>query len=132
MDMIFEKTRELGEALLQSEVYQNMRAAEEKAMQNAEGAELMAQYLEKRRHIQEAMEEENPDPIMMKRLSDEMDEIQQRLQMVDDIANLTAARAEFNSVIGQINQVLQFIVTGRMTEDGGDCTGSCATCGGCH
>lgn len=132
MDMIFEKTRELGEALLQSEVYQNMRAAEEKAMQNAEGAELMAQYLEKRSHIQEAMEEENPDPIMMKRLSDEMDEIQQRLQMVDDIANLTAARAEFNSVIGQINQVLQFIVTGRMTEDGGDCTGSCATCGGCH
>ncbi|MBQ8507025.1 MAG: YlbF family regulator [Clostridia bacterium] len=132
MDMIFEKTRELGEALLQSEVYQNMRAAEEKAMQNVEGAELMAQYLEKRSHIQEAMEEENPDPIMMKRLSDEMDEIQQRLQMVDDIANLTAARAEFNSVIGQINQVLQFIVTGRMTEDGGDCTGSCATCGGCH
>ena len=132
MDKIFAKTRELGEALLESEVYQNMRAAEEKAMQNAEGAELMANYLEKRGQIQEAMEEENPDPAMMKRLSDEMDEIQQRLQMVDDIANLTAARAEFNSVIGQINQVLQFIVTGRMTNEGGDCTGSCSTCGGCH
>ena len=132
MDQIFAKTRELGEALLQSEIYQKMREAEEKAMQNTEAAELMASYLEKRGQIQEAMEEENPDPAMMKRLSDEMDEIQEKLQLVDDVANLTAARAEFNGLIGQINQVLQFIVTGRMTEDGGDCTGSCATCGGCH
>ena len=132
MDQIFAKTRELGEALLQSDVYQKMREAEEKAMQNAEAAEMMAQYLEKRGQIQQAMEEENPDPAMMKRLSDEMDEIQEKLQLVDDIANLTAARAEFNGLIGQINQVLQFIFTGRMTEDGSDCTGSCATCGGCH
>ena len=132
MDMIFAKTRELGEALLESDVYKKMREAEEKAMQNAEAAEMMAHYLEKRGQIQQAMEEENPDPAMMKRLSDEMDEIQEKLQLVDDIANLTAARAEFNGLIGQINQVLQFIVTGRMTEDGGDCTGSCSTCGGCH
>ena len=132
MENVFQKTRELGEALLQSDVYQKMREAEEKAMQNAEAAEMMAQYLEKRGQIQQAMEEENPDPAMMKRLSDEMDEIQEKLQLVDDIANLTAARAEFNGLIGQINQVLQFIVTGRMTEDGSDCTGSCATCGGCH
>ena len=131
MDKIFEKTRELGQALLESEAYQRMREAEEKAMHNAEAAEMMALYLEKRSHIQEAMEEENPDPAMMKRLSDEMDEIQEKLQLVDDIANLTAARAEFNGLIGQINQVLQFIVTGRM-DDGSECTGSCDSCKGCH
>lgn len=131
MDKIFEKTRELGQALLESETYQKMREAEEKAMHNAEAAEMMALYLEKRSHIQEAMEEENPDPAMMKRLSDEMDEIQEKLQLVDDIANLTAARAEFNGLIGQINQVLQFIVTGRM-DDGSECTGSCDSCKGCH
>ena len=131
MDKIFAKTRELGEALLESDVYQKLRAAEEKAMQNMEAAELMGLYLEKRGQIQEAMEEANPDPAMMKRLSDEMDEVQEKLQMVDDVANLTAARAEFNGVIGQINQVLQFIVTGRMAEDG-ECTGSCDSCKGCH
>ena len=131
MDQIFAKTRELGQALLESEIYQKMREAEEKAMHNAEAAEMMAQYLEKRGQIQSAMEEENPDPAMMKRLSDEMDEIQQKLQLVDDIANLTAARAEFNGLIGQINQVLQFIVTGRM-DDGSECTGSCDSCKGCH
>ena len=30
MDEVFAKTRELGEALLQSEIYKNMKAAEEK------------------------------------------------------------------------------------------------------
>ena len=130
MDNVFEKTRELGEALLESEAYKRMKAAEEKAMQNAQGAEMMALYLEKRGQIQEMMELENPDPGAMKRLSDEMDEIQEKLQMIDDIAELTAARSEFNGLIGQINQVLQFIVTGRMEEAG--CSGSCDSCKGCH
>ena len=130
MDNVFEKTRELGEALLESEAYKRMKAAEEKAMHNAQGAEMMALYLEKRGQIQEMMELENPDPGAMKRLSDEMDEIQEKLQLIDDIAELTAARSEFNGLIGQINQVLQFIVTGRMEEAG--CSGSCDSCAGCH
>jgi len=131
MDKIFEKTRELGQALLESEAYARMRSAEEKAMQNVQAAEMMARYLEKRGQIQEMMELENPDPAVMKRLSEEMDEVQEQLHMVDDIVELTAARAEFNGLIGQINQVLQFIVTGRM-EDGSECTGSCESCKGCH
>ena len=45
MDQIFAKTRELGEALLNSEAYQKMKDAEEKAMQNVEAAEMMAKYL---------------------------------------------------------------------------------------
>jgi len=131
MDIIFEKTRELGQALLESEVYARMKKAEEKAMQNMQAAEMMASYLEKRSQIQEMMEDENPDPGAMKRLSEEMDSIQEQLHMVDDIVELTAARAEFNGLIGQINQVLQFIVTGRM-DDGSECTGSCDSCKGCH
>ena len=132
MDKIFEKTRELGQALLESEAYARMRSAEEKAMQNVQAAEMMARYLEKRGQIQEMMELENPDPAVMKRLSEEMDEVQEQLHMVDDIVELTAARAEFNGLIGQINQVLQFIVTGRMTDEEGGCTGSCDSCSGCH
>lgn len=132
MDMVFEKTRELGEALKQSEAYARMQAAEQKAMQNMEAAEMMAQYLEKRGQIQEMMEVENPDPAVMQRLSNEMDDIQERLQMIDDIVELTTARGEFNALIGQINQVLQFIVTGRMTDEEGGCTGSCNSCSGCH
>lgn len=131
MDEVFKKTRELGQALLESEAYRNMKDAEDRAMQNKEAADLMGSYLEKRTQLQALMQSENPDPGAMKRLSDGMDEDQQRLQMMDDIAMLTQARNEFNSLINQINQVLQFIVTGKMDEPSG-CTGNCDSCPGCH
>ena len=130
MDMIFQKTRELGEALLESEVYKRMKAAEEKAMKNEEAAKMMGAMLERRSSIQEMMHQPNPDPAALKRMSDEMDEIQEKLQMMDDIVELTQARGEFNGLINQVNQVLQFIVTGRM--DDGECGGDCSSCGGCH
>ena len=131
MDAVFQKTRELGQALLESEAYQRVKAAEDKAMQNEQATAAMSAYLEKRTELQEMVQGENPDPVALKRLSDEMDEAQQRLQMMDDIVALNAARDEFNSLIAQINQVLQFIVTGNMEQPSG-CTGSCSTCSGCH
>ena len=130
MDNVFKKTRELGEALLESEVYLRMKDAEDKAMANPEAAQTMAAFLEKRGELQSMMQSDNPDPGAMKRLSEEMDDLQDRLQMVDDIVALNDARNEFNSLIGQINQVLQFIVTGRMEES--SCGGDCGSCGGCH
>lgn len=130
MDMIFQKTRELGEALLASECYQKMKAAEDKAMRNEEAAKLMSELLERRADIQKQMQETNPDPGALKRMSDEMDELQEKLQMMDDIVELTQARAEFTGLINQVNQVLQFIVTGRMEEEG--CAGDCSSCSGCH
>ena len=92
----------------------------------------MASFLEKRGQIQQMMQDGNPDPGALKRLSDEMDADQERLQMMDDITALTQARGEFTGLINQVNQVLQFIVTGRMDDPDGGCSGSCATCGGCH
>jgi cell fate (sporulation/competence/biofilm development) regulator YlbF (YheA/YmcA/DUF963 family) len=130
MENVFQKTRELGEALVASEVYLRMKAAEDKAMKNQEAAQLMSEMLERRGGIQEMMQQPNPDPAALKRLSDEMDEIQEKLQMMDDIVELTQSRGEFNALMTQINQVLQFIVTGRM--DDGACGGDCSSCGGCH
>jgi cell fate (sporulation/competence/biofilm development) regulator YlbF (YheA/YmcA/DUF963 family) len=107
-----------------------MKAAEDKAMRNEEAANLMSSLLEHRSDIQKMMQEPNPDPGALKRLSDEMDEIQEKLQMMDDIVELTQTRAEFTGLINQVNQVLQFIVTGQLNEPEGGCTGSCSTCGG--
>ena len=131
MDNVFKKTRELGEALLECDVYLRMKDAEDRAMANPEAAQTMAAFLEKRGALQAMMQSDNPDPGAMKRLSEEMDDLQDRLQMVDDIVALNDARNAFNSLIGQINQVLQFIVTGRMDESGG-CAGDCSACSGCH
>lgn len=129
MDAVFQKTRELGQALIESEAYQQMKAAEDKAARNQEAADTMNHYLELRGQIQEILSRENPDSAVLKKLSDEMDETQEKLNMIDDIIAMTQARSAFSDLINQVNQVLQFIVTGQVNEEG-NCSGSCASCGG--
>lgn len=132
MDQVFLKTRELGQALVESEIYLTMKQAEDAAMRNRDAAETMGKYLEIRNQLQEMMSQSDPDSVKMKSLSDEMDAVQLRLKSIDDIVKLTEAREAFNNLIGQVNQVLQFIVTGKMDEEE-SCSGSCASCGGnCH
>ena len=131
MDAVFQKTRELGQALMESEIYLRMKEAEDKAMQNEDAARTMGEYMEKRQQLQELMQSDNPDPGAMKRISDEMDEAHDRLELMDDIVALTEAREAFNSLIAQVNQVLQFIITGNMEQPSG-CSGNCGSCSGCH
>ena len=106
-----------------------MKAAEDKAARNQEAADTMNHYLELRGQIQEILSRENPDSAVLKRLSDEMDATQEKLNMIDDIAAMTQARAAFSELINQVNQVLQFIVTGQVPGES-ECSGSCASCGG--
>ena len=130
MDQVFLKTRELGQALVESEIYKTMKAAEDKAMANTVPAETMSRYMELRGQLQEMLSQPDPDSNRMKELSDEMDATHERLQQIEDIVALTKAREDFNNLIGQVNQVLQFIVTGKLDAPEGGCTGSCSTCGG--
>lgn len=131
MNQVFLKTRELGDAIMQSEEYKAMKGAEDRAMANADAAAAMGQYVEARQRIEALLEKDNPDPEALKKLSAEMDETQQRLSLIDDVQALTEARESFSSLIEQVNQVLKFIITGQMTEPKSSCGGSCGSCGGC-
>lgn len=130
MDQVFLKTRELGMALTECDVYKHMKECEEKAMANTEAAEMMGRYIEQRTKLQAMLSESDPDSEEIKKISDEMDSLQEQLQLIDDVSNLTLARKNFNDLINQVNQVLEFIVTGKIDDSEGGCTGSCATCGG--
>jgi len=131
MNQVFLKTRELGDAIMQSEEYKAMKEAEDRAMANADAAEAMGQYMEARQKIEAALEQENPDPEMLKRLSGEMDLTQQKLSLIDDVQALTEARENFSNLIEQVNQVLKFIITGQMSDPKQECGGDCGGCGGC-
>ena len=134
MNAVFEKTRELGDALMQSEEYIAMKAAEETAMANAEAAELMSRYLEHKSRLEEALHSGSPDPEEIAMHGDAMENLQSQFQAIPDIIAMNQAREGFDSLINQVNQVLRFIITGEMDDPKaeGGCTGSCATCPGCH
>ncbi len=132
MNEVFERTRDLGEAIQRSEEYLTLKAAEAKAMKNAEASEAMSKYLEIRHQIEIMVSQGDKDWVKIKQLSDEMDAWQERMSMVDDVIQLNQAQSAFNALIEEVNSVLRFIVTGEMpSENKEGCSGSCATCHGC-
>lgn len=131
MQEVMEKTRELGLAILGSSVYQEMKAAEDKAMGNAQAAAVMGEYLEHRTALEELMQQNKPDADKMSEESRAMEELQDQLNQIPDIVDMGEKRAAFTEMINQVNALLKTIITGEEPEEGG-CTGSCATCGGCH
>lgn len=132
MNMIFEKTRELGEAIKASEEYIHMKEIEARALKNEDAAMTMGKYLEAKSELEKILQTEHPDAAKMAELSNQMEDAQQRLQMIDDIVQLNQAREGFTNLINQVNSVLRFIVTGKMDTEAaeGECSGSCSSCGG--
>ena len=132
MNEVFEKTRELGEAIQRSDEYLALKAAEAKAMKNIEAADAMAKYMELRRQMELMVTQGDKDWAKIKQISDEMETWQERMNMVDDIIHLNPAQKAFSTLIDEVNSVLRFIVTGEMpSEEKGGCSGSCASCHGC-
>ena len=136
MNPVFEKTRELAEAIMQSEEFITMKEAEARAMKNAEAAAAMAEYLEKRHEIEELMESSHPSPEKLRNVSEEIEIAQQKMKMVPDVLAMSKARENFSELINQINHVLRFMITGEIVENDGEltnggCSGNCTNCGGC-
>ena len=131
MNEVFQKTRLLGEALLQSDEYKAVKKAEQKAMANPDAAKAVGRFIELRSEMDEIMRSDDKNWPRVQTLTEEMDALRKVMDDNDDLIALDQARGAFQDLINQVNQVLHFIVTGEM--DGGEnsCSGNCAGCGGC-
>ena len=75
MNEVFEKTRELGEALLKSEEYKTLKQAEQKAMADKQAAEALGRYMEKRGEMEEMLRANEKDWAKVQKLTEEIDGI---------------------------------------------------------
>jgi len=130
MNEVFEKTRALGEALLNSDEYKAVKTAEDKAMGNPEAANAVGRLMELRSKMEALMSQNEKDWAEVQKLNDEIEECRRYISAIEVMAELDKARENFGNLIQQVNNVLQFIVTGEMTNGADGCTGSCSTCGG--
>ena len=130
MDKVFEKTRELAMAIMESEAYRAMHEAEQTAMRNPMASSLMGDYLDAKGEVEAILQENDPDPAKLKALSEKMESCQEQLNMLDEVVALSQAREAFSQLISQVNQLLRFIITGQMED--ASCSGSCDSCAGCH
>ena len=85
MDKVFEKTRELAMAIMESDAYRTMHEAEQAAMRNPMAASLMSDYLEAKGAVETVLQENDPDPAQLKALSEKMESCQEKLNMLDEV-----------------------------------------------
>ena len=131
MEKVMECARQLGMAIVESEIYKNMQKAEAEAMSNEEVTKAMARFIELKQLIGDEMQKENADPILLSEYGKEMDEMQQNLNNMPIVEEMTSSRQRFSDMMTQVNKIMEFIITGEVAQSGG-CSGNCGSCGGCH
>ena len=123
---IFGKTRELGEMIRSSKEMEEMQAAA--AVQEADetAQSLMQEYNLKRTELIRKMQAKEITREEAVKQNTEL--FEQILEPNEVIMTYIEKQKQFESMINEVNQIINYYITGQ--EPG--CTHDCCTCGGCH
>lgn len=130
MAEIFEKARELGEAILESNEYKEFKAAELAQENDEEALALLKEYSDVRSRLAGEIQKGDVSEERIAEIREELEEAYTKMTTNDTITAFINAQRTFQAVIEQMNNILSFHITGKMP---GGCSGNCASCGGdCH
>ena len=135
MREVMTKAQELAEAILDSDIYQNMKKLEGEVRHDPEAGKLLGDMIEKRQKVEETLSSSNMKPEDLSNASLEMEEAEKRMNANEKIQTLKDARKDFQTMMDNVNKILRLVITGQVNNDdtnGGGCTGGCDTCGGCR
>ncbi|MCD8180792.1 MAG: YlbF family regulator [Firmicutes bacterium] len=125
MNEIIEKTRELGEMIQNSEEMKNVKNAEILQANNDEAQELLKAFNLQRMNLARDMQNEKISrEEAIKKNNEAFEEMVSKSEV---ISGYIEAKQAFDALVNQINQVLNFYITGQDP----NCTHDCSTCGGC-
>ena len=127
---IFDKARELGEAIVTSNEYKTLKLAEAKQEQDEEAMKLLKDYSDLRKTLGEEIGKGDVSKERMEEIRSAVEEAYEKVTTNDTIVEYLNAQSAFQAIIDQMNAILSYHITGQLP---GGCSGSCATCGGgCH
>lgn len=130
MAEIFEKARELGEAIIESEEYKQLKKAELEQEQDEEALNLLKEYSTVRTTLAAEIQKGDVSEERIAAIREELETAYEKMTTNDKITAYINAQRTFQAVIDQMNNILSFHITGKMP---GGCSGSCSSCGGgCH
>ena len=137
---VIEGARQLGKALQADERY--VEYVNAKNINDADEAlqDLIGEFNLARQNV--AMEQGKPEGEQneekLKELTAKMHTAYNAVMTNENMANFTMAKAGMDKLMSEINTILTYCVEGMDPETcpsevpTGTCTGSCASCGGCH
>lgn len=130
MAEIFEKARELGEAIIESKEYKELKEAELRQEQDEDALRLLKEYSDVRSRLAAEIQKGDVDDSRIAQIREELEEAYEKMTTNDSITAYINAQRTFQAIIEQMNNILSFHITGKMP---GGCSGNCSSCGGdCH
>ena len=123
---IFEKTRELGEMIQESEQMKKAKDLEAKQQSDEEASGLLKEFNLNRINLARDMQNGKiTKEAAIEANNKAFDDMCEKSQIIREYI---AAKQEFDSLVQQVNQILNYYITGTDP----NCTHDCSTCGGCH
>ena len=130
MAEIFEKARELGQAIIESNEYKELKACEQAQENDEEALALLKEYSEVRSNLAAEIQKGDVSEERIAQIREELEEAYSKMTTNDTITAYINAQRTFQSIIDQMNNIISFHITGKMP---GGCSGNCSSCGGdCH
>ena len=130
MAEIFEKARELGEAIIDSKEYLELKKAEAEQENDPEAMKLLADYSALRSKLAQEIQKGDVSEERMQEVRAQLEEAYEKVTENDHITAYINAQRLFQAIIDQMNNIISYHITGKMP---GGCSGSCESCGGnCH
>ena len=131
MDII-EMTRALGKAIQQDERYIRLSLARDNNDNDEKLQEMIGKFNLKRVEVNQ--EAARPDQAKLDQLNESIRTLYKEIMENPNMVEFNAAKEEIDSLMNFVNQILVLSVNGQDpdTVEQSSCTGSCATCAGCH
>lgn len=127
---IFEKARELGEAIKASEVKQKSDDANKELLSDETAKGLIDGYNKLREDKMAEFSEKQPTQDEAQEVNSFLQAEFEKLAENTTIKEYLEAARNYEMVLGQMDSILKHFIVG---EEEHDCSGSCSSCGGgCH
>ncbi|MBR4361225.1 MAG: YlbF family regulator [Ruminococcus sp.] len=134
MDII-EMTRELGKALQADDRYIAYALAKQANDEDLELQALINGFEKMRYDLNMELTKENKDTEKIQQLDENIKSNYQKIMSNPRMIVFTAAQKSLESLVENMQQIITMSANGEdpaTCEPSTGCTGSCATCGGCH
>lgn len=133
MDVI-ESVRNLGKAIQQDERFIRYAKARLENDNNTELQASIGKFNIVRMELDREMQADEKNDDKVKDLNEQLRSIYADIMSAPAMVEYNTAKAALDSLVNEINTVISKTLDGEDPEtcDTTACTGSCATCGGCH
>lgn len=134
MDII-EMARELGKALQNDDRYIAYNLAKQANDADKELQEQIDSFEKMRCDLSMELTKENKDTDKVKELDEGIKELYGKIMSNQHMVVFTAAQKSLESLVSNVQEIITLCANGEdpaTCEPSSGCTGSCATCGGCH